>query len=97
MHDVKISVLSMLNCCMLGAGSCNWACRDTGICLSDSRRCNSQVDCNDGSDELDCRKSCTCTYNIARQLCLPKRNVLCSSDCYFYNIIRNTEVCNKSF
>ena len=43
-----------------GSSACNWACQDTGECLSDNRRCNGQVDCNDGSDEHNCGKSCTC-------------------------------------
>ena len=43
-----------------GSSACNWACQDTGECLADFRRCNGLVDCNDGSDELNCGKPCTC-------------------------------------
>ena len=47
----------MYICMYAGSSACNWACQDTGECLSDYRRCNGQVDCNEGSDEHNYSKS----------------------------------------
>ena len=51
-------------------------CRDNGTCIHSDMICNEISDCMDGSDEENCGKLYTFSYNVKSEMC--KMEVICT-------------------